>query len=81
MVRIQIEIFNDELCASDWYALPIDMQKLLVAFLPCTQRVLIIRGYANTECTRDAFKRVNFNHPQSSTHSILILILNCKNLI
>lgn len=61
MVRKQFEIFDMELCGCNWYTFPIELQKLLLAFLPCTQRLRTIQGYADTQCTRDAFKRVNSN--------------------
>lgn len=61
IVSNHFENFDEEICQEcDWYAFPIEMQKLLLTFLPCTQRQRTIQGYANTECTRAAFKIVNF---------------------
>lgn len=59
MVNTQFDGFLGELCQCDWYAFPIDIQQVLVIVLTCTERPTIIRGFANTECTRVTFKKVN----------------------
>lgn len=59
MINTQFEQFDVELCQCDWYSFSIDMQQMLVAFMTCTQQPAIIHGFANTECTRSTFKRVN----------------------
>lgn len=59
MINTQFDEFYEELCQCDWYALPIDIQQMLVTFMISTQRPAIIHGFANTECTRMTFKIVN----------------------
>lgn len=51
--------FNDELCQCNWYLLPIEMQRNVVIFIENTQQPAIIRGFANTVCRREAFKKVH----------------------
>lgn len=50
--------FNAELCQCDWYLYSIEMQRNLLVFIENTQQPAIIRAFANTVCTREAFKRV-----------------------
>lgn len=59
MIKNQFETFNDELnqCIN-WYALPIELQKLLVIVLANAQRETAIRGFGNIFCTRTTFKKV-----------------------
>lgn len=61
MAKNQFNRFDEKLWQCDWYIFPMDVQKLLVTFMSCTQRPAILRGFAQTECTRNAFKTVNFN--------------------
>ena len=58
MINTQFDEFDDQLRQCDWYTFPIEMQQLLVIFMTSTQRPAMIQGFANTECTRDAFKKV-----------------------
>lgn len=59
-VSQQFNIFDDELRRCRWYLYPLEMQKMLLIILSSTQQPPAIQGYANTVCTRDAFKRVRF---------------------
>lgn len=70
IVSNQFNVFDGTLCQCNWYAFPIEMQRLLVTFMTSTQRPAIIRGYANTEFTRDAFKSVNYTHIMPSSNKI-----------
>lgn len=54
----QFNVFNDELCMCNWYLFPIDLQRMLLIFIINTQQPAIIHGFADTVCTRDAFKQV-----------------------
>lgn len=58
-VTLEFNVFHDELCHSDWYMFPMEMQKMLLIILSSTQQPAAIQGYANSECTRGAFKTVN----------------------
>lgn len=64
--------FNEELCQCDWYLFSIEMQRNLIIFNEYTQQPAIIRGFANTVCTREAFKKVK---KVSFSISIVIRIL------
>lgn len=59
MVTHQFNVFHEVLNQCNWYSFPLDLQRMLVTFMSGTQQPALIRGYANIECTRDAFKNVN----------------------
>lgn len=59
MVTHQFNAFHEVLCQCNWYKFPLDVQRMLVIFMSDTQQPAFIRGYANIECTREAFKNVN----------------------
>lgn len=59
-VTHQFNQFSEKLCYSDWYLFPLEMQRMFIIMLCGTQEPTIIQGYANTVCTRDAFKLVWF---------------------
>lgn len=42
----------------DWYLFPYDVQRMLPTIMMSTQKPLILCGFANVVCTREAFKRV-----------------------
>lgn len=58
-VTRQFDLFDEELRRCDWYLFPIEMQRLILITMSGSQHPEIIRGYANSVCTRDAFKRVS----------------------
>lgn len=60
MVANQFDIFDENFSLCDWYTFPIEIQRMLVIAMTNIQQPVTIRGYANTECTRDALKRVIF---------------------
>ena len=59
-VTHQFNQFNENFCNCDWFSFPIEMQRIYLLVLVGVQDPVIIRGYAHTVCTRDAFKRVIF---------------------
>lgn len=59
MVTNQFNQFSDVLGQSSWYLFPIELQRMLVTAIVNAQEPVIIRGFGNTMCTRDAFKLVN----------------------
>lgn len=50
---------DDEIFCSNWYTLPVDVQKMLLILVNGTQRPIVISGIGNTECTREGFKSVS----------------------
>lgn len=54
----QCELFSDAFGRCDWYLLPIEVRRMLPIILMNFQQPGIIRGYANTVCTREACKLV-----------------------
>lgn len=54
----QFDAINVEFYQYNWYLFPIELQQMLVVFMSGIQQPMIIRGYANTELTREAFKKV-----------------------
>lgn len=59
-VTHRFNVFDEKLDDSDWFLYPIEMQRLFLIFLSGSQQPTIIQGYANTVCTRVAFKNVRF---------------------
>lgn len=58
-VTLQFNAFNELLCQSEWYLLPLDVQRMLVIFMMDTEQPAVIQGYGNIECTRASFKKVD----------------------
>lgn len=58
-VTDQFDLFNAKLCHCDWYLFPIEMQRIYFFVLLGIQHPIVVRGFANTLCTRTAFKNVN----------------------
>lgn len=52
------EKFDKELIRSDWYNLPVEMQRMLVVFLSDTQQPKNITCYGGVLATRETFKKV-----------------------
>lgn len=59
-VTHQFNLFNEKFLHCNWYLFPIEMQRIYSIVLIGVQDPAIIQGFANTICTRDAFKRVIF---------------------
>lgn len=55
----EFEIFENELGRCDWYALPIETQRLYLIFLSNAQNPVQICSYAGIVCSRDTIKRVS----------------------
>lgn len=60
MVTNQYEMLNAELYQCDWHSFPLEMQRMFVTFMTCTQQPVFIHGYGNTltQCTRETLKKV-----------------------
>lgn len=71
-VTHQFNLFDEKLRCCDWYLFPIKIQRLILITMSADQHPCIIHGYANTVCTRDAFKRVN----AMNLFIVLIMISN-----
>lgn len=59
-VMNEFDEFADELYQCNWHLFPVEMQRKLVIVMLNTQQSPTIHGYANTFCTREAFKKVSF---------------------
>lgn len=57
-VTSQFDAINDEFYRSNWYAFPIEVQKMIPTILMCTQQKITINGFANLSLTRIYFKQV-----------------------
>lgn len=51
--------FHEKLCQCRWYKFKLEMQQSYSIALSCTQESVVIEGFLNVVCTREAFKRVN----------------------
>lgn len=58
-VTEQLDVFYEEFIQCNWYLFPMKVQRMLVIFIVYAQQSLLIRGYGNIVCTRDAFKSVS----------------------
>lgn len=56
----QYEIFYYEFGQCNWYLFPFEIQQVLPIIISNIQRPVMIRGYANTVCRREAGKTVTF---------------------
>lgn len=61
-VMQQFNRFSEKLRQCNWYLFTIEMQRNYLIVLADVQQTVIIQGFV-TECTRDAFKKVNFKDP------------------
>lgn len=56
-VANQYNLFDDEYCQCNWYAFSLKLQRMYALAMSNIQQSAILHGYANTVCTRDAFKQ------------------------
>lgn len=45
----------------DWYTFPMKIQQMMPNIIIATQEPVVVRGFANTMCTRESFKMVSIN--------------------
>lgn len=57
-VTHHFNVFNEKVCNCDWYLFSHEMKRIFLIVLSGAQQPAVIQGYANTVCTRDAFKSV-----------------------
>lgn len=57
----QFIALEDSIYRINWYLLPIDLQRFLLIIMIASQKSVEIRGFGNISCTRETFKKVNFN--------------------
>lgn len=55
----QFNVINHAIYGCDWYLFPHEVQRILPTIMVSTQRPLILRGFGNVVCTREAFKNVS----------------------
>lgn len=60
MVTSRFDLFDVEFNQCKWYLYPMEIKRILVMILLNNQQPVIIKGYANTVCRREAFERVIF---------------------
>lgn len=60
-VTYQFNVFNEKVGDCKWYSFSIEMQRVYLIVLAGAQDPAIVQGYADTVCTRDAFKNVTLN--------------------
>ena len=63
----QLGKFSDELNRSDWYLLPIELQRWYIIFVSDTQNPIKVFSYADIVCERETLKRVICYFGMSST--------------
>lgn len=51
---------NDVIHQTDWYLLPVKMQKMIPTILIAAQRPVLLMGFGNVACTRENYKKVKF---------------------
>ena len=60
----------------DWYTFPLDIQRMIPTILIGAQEPVILRGFGNVTCTRDAFKKVKF-YAQYLENGYEVFFENC----
>lgn len=55
---------NDAILQCDWYTFPIEIQQNLPIIIMGTRKPVVICGYGNILCTREAFQNVRQNRNQ-----------------
>lgn len=58
MLIRQFHRFDDALCRTNWYRFPIETQKMLLIVMANAQQPILVQGFGNIACTREAFKKV-----------------------
>lgn len=54
----QFNDLNDAIYQSEWYAFPIEVQRMLPILLMATQHQVVLQGFGNLSCIRESFKKV-----------------------
>lgn len=54
----QFDEIDEEIFRSNWYAFPMDVQRMLPLIMDGTQEPIVLSGLGNILCTREAFKNV-----------------------
>lgn len=54
----QFDQMNHLINDCDWYIFPNELQRILPIVMMSTQQPVVLQGFANMKCTRDAFKQV-----------------------
>lgn len=49
---------NNAIYECEWYTFAIKFQNFLPMILMCTQEPMVLKGFGNVPCTREAFKKV-----------------------
>lgn len=65
MVSSRFEKIDRKLCHCRWYLFPLKMRRIYAIVMTNTQQPLIVQGYANTQCTRGSFNRVQENEREN----------------
>lgn len=58
-VTTRFSQIEDKICTCEWYIFRTNVQKILPILIRSAQKPVIVQGFANLTCTRDAFKKVN----------------------
>lgn len=56
--------FSDALQQCNWYSFPKGIRKVYVPILADAKQAVIIKGFANTLCARESFKKVLHTIPK-----------------
>lgn len=59
-VSTQFGQIDNLIYCCDWYTFPKDIQRLLPIVMMAAQEPVVLQGFINLKCTRDAFKKVNW---------------------
>lgn len=61
MTTARFEDLGEQLCQEcNWYLFPMELQRMFVIVVVEAQEPIIIRGFDNTPCARETFKKVDF---------------------
>lgn len=65
-VTDQFNQISNAIYSSDWYMFPKEIQRIIPIIAMSAQRPVIIQGFVNLKCTREASSRVNHQIEQFS---------------
>lgn len=68
MICGQFGEFYDSIHRLDWYTYPLEIQRMIPIIINHGQQSVKLVAFGGTPCTRDTFKKVNNNNPQTSIY-------------
>lgn len=65
IVTNRFDMFYDAFCNTNWYIFPIELQRILVIFMPIVQKSVLVNGSGKIICRLEEFKKVRYRDLRS----------------